>query len=122
MKLIKLMGASMAENDSGVREYKARGPVWIRPEAVTVVYEHTVCTEANTIRVMQTSEEIMQRIIGIKPGEKCTAVVYADESRKPRPGYVDRAAAIEDRLAIIEKHLAALESMIGKKQEKEAGA
>ena len=59
MKLVELHGATYDES-SGDREYKERGRVWINPDRIECVYDHTVMLRENKIRVMETGEEIIK--------------------------------------------------------------
>ncbi len=62
MNLIKFMGAAMSEDENGNRTYTPRGPIWINPDQVAGVYDHTILTCGNRIRVMETACEIVARI------------------------------------------------------------
>lgn len=62
MTLIKFMGATMTEKDNGEREYQQRGPVWINPDMVAGVYDHTILISGNRIRVMQNLNEILAKL------------------------------------------------------------
>ncbi len=102
MKLIKLMGATVTDKENGEREYKPRGPVWIRPDAVTAVYEHMVRTEHHQFVVMQTCDEILRRLnSGRAPGQGAVVVEYSEGHMPPQMiTFSDRAAKIEERLDV----------------------
>ncbi len=62
MNLVKFMGAAMTEDEHGERDYVERGPIWINPEMVAGVYDHTILISGHKIRVMESSPEIVARI------------------------------------------------------------
>ena len=59
--LIEFRGATRDEM-SGQTEYTDRGPVWINPYRVSCVYDHTILIDGHKIRVMETTDEIMDAI------------------------------------------------------------
>jgi len=61
MNLIEFRGAARDEI-SGQTEYTDRGPVWVNPEHVSCVYDHTILIDGHKIRVMEPMEEIVSRI------------------------------------------------------------
>jgi len=56
--MIKFTGASVTVGDNDEREYRARGPIWLRVEAIVGYYDHTVLVGGHKIRVMETAEQI----------------------------------------------------------------
>ncbi len=64
MSLVEFMGATASEDERGNREYKPRGPIWINPDLVAGVYDHTILTSGNMIRVMENVDQILEKIQG----------------------------------------------------------
>lgn len=64
---LKFEGAAMTEGDNG-REYKPRGPIWIESNAIVAYYSHTVLTNQNKIRVMETEEDIRLKLRPVREG------------------------------------------------------
>lgn len=42
-------------------DYTDRGSIWINPALVAGFYDHTILIEGNKIRVMETTDEIIER-------------------------------------------------------------
>jgi len=59
--LIEFRGAARDEL-AGQVEYTDRGPVWVNPSRVSCVYDHTILIDGHKIRVMETTDEIMNAI------------------------------------------------------------
>lgn len=59
MRMIELHGATY-DDSSGEREYKELGKVWVNPDNVDFVYDHTVVVQERKLRVMETGEEIVK--------------------------------------------------------------
>lgn len=59
--LIEFRGATRDEL-AGQVEYTDRGPVWVNPGRVSCVYDHTILIDGHKIRVMETTDEIMNAI------------------------------------------------------------
>ena len=59
MRMIELHGATY-DDSSGERIYKELGRVWVNPERVCFVYDHTVVIGAQKLRVMESGEEIIK--------------------------------------------------------------
>ena len=62
MVMIKFHGALSKTDDAGKRVYTYRGPVWINQDKVVGFYEHTILTDGNQIRVMETLPEIAAKL------------------------------------------------------------
>lgn len=60
MDLIEFRGATRDEM-AGQIEYTDRGPIWINAALVAGFYDHTILIEGNKIRVMETTDEIVER-------------------------------------------------------------
>ena len=61
MRMVKLQGA-IFDDSSGEREYIKDGPVWINTDLVECVFDHIVVFRERKVRVMETAEEIVQRM------------------------------------------------------------
>ena len=59
--LVEFLGATFTEID-GVREYSPRGKIFINPDRVNAVYDHCIITGNNQIRVMETIDEIKEKL------------------------------------------------------------
>ncbi len=62
MILVRFMGAAVRQMDDGEREYTEREPIYINPERVDVVYDHTVIVGGNKVRVMDDAETIAEKL------------------------------------------------------------
>ena len=62
---VTFMGASTEIDDDGkILEYTPRGKVVINVARINAVYDHTILTGGHKIRVMETLEEIREKIGG----------------------------------------------------------
>lgn len=62
MEFIRFRGAYTSMNDDGKKEYHEIGPVSIAPEHIVAYYDHTICTPFNKIRVMDSYDEIHEKL------------------------------------------------------------
>ncbi len=62
MKLVEFRGASR-EIDA---IYIDRGPVWINPELVSGVYDHTILIDGHKIRVMEDVNELVKKLTEVE--------------------------------------------------------
>ena len=63
--LVSFMGAITDIDDDGrIIDYVPRGKVMINPERVSAAYDHTILTDGDKIRVMETMEEIQRKLTG----------------------------------------------------------
>ena len=60
--LVKFRGATVETGDNEEKEYHDRGPIYIRLEAIEVAYDHTVMTSRRRLSVMESTEEIVEKI------------------------------------------------------------
>jgi len=60
--MIRFTGANVTVSDDGEREYTPRGPIWLRCEAIIGYYEHTVLVGGLKIWVMETAEQIGEKV------------------------------------------------------------
>lgn len=61
MILIEFEGASVSVLD-GVKEYTPRGKIFINPDRVQAIYDHTIITGDNQIRVMEDIDKIRMKL------------------------------------------------------------
>ena len=62
---VTFMGASTEIDDDGkILEYTPRGKVLINVARINAIYDHTILTGGHKIRVMETLEEIRDKIRG----------------------------------------------------------
>ena len=62
---VTFMGASTEIDDDGkILEYTPRGEVVINVGRINAIYDHTILTGGHKIRVMETLDEIRQKIQG----------------------------------------------------------
>ena len=59
--MIKFEGASVREGDTG-KEYTSRGEIWINPDMVSAVYDHTILMHGNRIHVMEELNDILNKL------------------------------------------------------------
>ena len=64
MKLVMFTGAKSFEDEDGGRKYIPRGPVFINPNAVCGVYDHTILTGDKAIHVLEEGYEIKKKLEG----------------------------------------------------------
>ncbi len=60
--LVKFRGATVETGENDEKEYHDRGPIYIRAEAIEVAYDHTVMTSRRRLSVMESVEEIVEKI------------------------------------------------------------
>ena len=61
---VTFMGASIDIDDDGrITEYKPRGEIEINVGRINAFYDHTILTGGHKIRVMETREEILKKIM-----------------------------------------------------------
>ncbi len=65
---IRFHGASVKEDPDGSTIYTERGPIDINSRQITGYYEHTILTTTNQIRVMETYEQIREKLEGCSHG------------------------------------------------------
>lgn len=62
---VTIMGAAIEIDDDGkIVEYTPRGEVVINVGRINAIYDHTILTAGHKIRVMETLEEIREKIRG----------------------------------------------------------
>jgi len=61
--MVEFMGAAYAEED-GEKVYRALNAVSVNPFNVSAFYDHTILLGGNKIRVMETYDEIKQKLKG----------------------------------------------------------
>ena len=61
---LKFTGASckVADADHGQTQYVERGDIYINPDHICGFYDHTILILGNKIRVMETTEQIRERL------------------------------------------------------------
>ena len=62
MKFIKFTGAHMETEDNGRVTYSPWDVIVVNMEQICAVYDHTIVIMGHKIRVMESLEEIMERI------------------------------------------------------------
>lgn len=61
--MIRFRGARLADvKENGDREFKFRENIWLRAEAIIGYYDHTVLVSGYKIWVMETAEEIGEKV------------------------------------------------------------
>ena len=61
--MIEFEGAAVEMEDDGSKIYHPRGRISIRANMIQMYYDHTVVVYGNRIRVMETYEEIKEKMI-----------------------------------------------------------
>lgn len=57
MLMIRFQGATQAGD-----EYTERGPIWVNPERICAIYDHTILVDGYKIRIMETAREAVKKI------------------------------------------------------------
>ena len=63
VQFIEFQGAmASVDEDTNRLEYTPRGPIWIQAGNIGAYYDHTILLFGNKIRVMETAEEIREKL------------------------------------------------------------
>ena len=61
-RFIKLTRATCTYNDDGERVFTPRDAIWINPAMIGAIYEHTILINGQTVRVMESLDQILRAL------------------------------------------------------------
>ena len=60
--MIRFRGAKVTYNDDGEKEYTDRGEIVLKEQAIIGYHDHTILMDRHTIFVMETLDEIAEKM------------------------------------------------------------